>query len=329
MPGLAATYADLAAWTLRLRPERRLPKAEIAIERVIRALLGEVQENDDDGLLARVQANVLDVSDIEAPRGYRPFLPVPLWGDVLALGSDLSEPSKNDETSVGDAEDSAAKRKRAARQQPDEQDRDDPLALINKGDLLMLGAEMVNVSRAEDEEKPGAAKKALGDMDQLTLGDSDQKISAPLRVDLDLAARDVDETRAKGPITLPEWHYKKGVYLKDHCAVDAAPAAEEGENWQPDREARSRIQRVRRQFEAFRPKREIHHRQLDGSELDTDALVRACTDRLGDRPALRQDLSGCTRSGARPRRRRPGRRFAFHRCLGRQLPCPRRREGSA
>ena len=280
LPGFAKTYAELAAWTLRLRPERRLPNAEAAIESVIRALLGEAQEGDDDGLLARIQADILDLTGIEAPRGYRPFLPVPLWGEVVASTADRSTPPATTEGSAAEEADETATRKRAARQQPDEQERNEPLALINKGDLLMLGAEMVNVSRAEDEEKPGAAKKALGDMDKLTLGDSEETVSAPLRIDLDLAARDVDEARAKGPITLPEWHYKKRVYLQNHCAIDAAPAAEEGECWQPDRAARSRIRRVRRQFEAFRPRRETLHRQIDGSELDTDALVRARTDRM-------------------------------------------------
>ncbi|MGI9489626.1 MAG: nitric oxide reductase activation protein NorD, partial [Geminicoccaceae bacterium] len=200
--------------------------------------------------------------------------------DVLARGHDRSKPSEDNETSAGEAEDSTAKRIRAARQQPDDVEKNDPLTLVNKGDLLLLAAEMVKVSRAEDEETPDAAKKALGDMDQLTLGDSEEKTSSPLRMDLDLAARTIEETRAEGPITLPEWHYKKSVYLPNHCAIDASPASEEGEAWQPDRAARQRIRRVRRQFEAFRPRRETLHRQLDGSELDMDALVRARTDRL-------------------------------------------------
>ncbi len=278
LPGFTTTYADLAAWTRRLRPERCLPKTEAAVERVVRALLGETVEGDDDSFLARVRADVLDLTGIEAPRGYRPFLPVPLWGDVLTSSIDRSQPAKDSEARTDDAGDSDAERKRAARQQPEEMDRKDPLALINKGDLLMLAAEMVNVGRAEDEEQPDAAKKALGDMDQLTLGESEEAVSAPLRLDLDLSARDIEESRAQGPITLPEWHYRKGAYLPNHCAIDAAPASEEGESWQPDRVARQRIRRVRRQFEAFRPRREIHHRQIDGVDLDMDALVRARTD---------------------------------------------------
>ncbi len=281
LPGFAATYADLAAWTLRLRPERRLPKAEAAVERVVRALLGAAVDGGDDGLLSLVQAEVLDLDDIEAPSSYRPFLPVPLWGEVVARGLDRSISSKGEENSAGDAKDESPKKpKRAARQQPDQMERNDPLALVNKGDLLMLAAEMVNVGRAEDEDSPEAAKKALGDMDQLTLGQSEEKVSTPLRLDLDLGARDVDDGGEAGPITLPEWHYRKAAYLPDYCTIDATPAAEEGEHWTPDHAARQRIRRVRQKFEAFRPRRETRHRQLDGGELDMDALVRAHTDRL-------------------------------------------------
>ncbi len=280
LPGLASTYADLAAWTLRLRPTRRLPKTEADVEHVIRVLLGEGTDGDhDDNLLTLVTAHRLNLDGIDSPNSYRPFLPVPLWGIFLSLGTDQSTSSNSDEPDTGDAHEDSAKRKRAARQQPDEVEKNDPLTLVNKGDLLLLAAEMVKVSRAEDEEKPDAARKALGDMDQLTLGDSDEKVSAPLRIELDLAARGVDETRAAGPLTLPEWHYRKAVYLPDHCAIDARPAEEEGERWTPDPAARTRIRHVRRQFEAFRPRREVLHRQLDGSELDMDAVVRARTDR--------------------------------------------------
>ena len=280
LPGLAAVYADLAAWTLRLRPERRLPRIEADVERAIRALLGEtIDDTDGNRFLALATADSLNLDGIISPRGYRPFLPVPLWGECLPLGTDESTSPSSPETGTGSTQEDSAKRARAARQQPDDVEKNDPLTLVNKGDLLLLAAEMVKVSRAEDEETPEAAKKALGDMDQLTLGDSEEKVSAPLKLDLDLAARGVEEKKATGPVTLPEWHYKKAIYLPDHCSIDARPAAEEGEHWVPDRAARQRIRRVRRQFEAFRPRRETQHLQLDGSELDMDAVVRARTDR--------------------------------------------------
>ncbi|NJO37714.1 MAG: hypothetical protein HC871_08955, partial [Rhizobiales bacterium] len=126
LPGFASTYADLTAWTLRLRPARRLPKAEAAIERVVRRMLGEPLDGDDDELLSLVTAEAFDLAGIASPRGYRPFLPVPLWGDFLVCGIDRSTPSKTDETGAGATSPDSAKRKRAARQQPDEVEKSDP-----------------------------------------------------------------------------------------------------------------------------------------------------------------------------------------------------------
>ncbi|MDZ7811526.1 MAG: VWA domain-containing protein [Arhodomonas sp.] len=56
--------------------------------------------------------------------------------------------------------------------------------------------------------------------------------------------------------------------------------SEEGEDWTPDEITRRRIRRVRRQFEALRPRREILRGQTEGSELDMDAVIRAHCDRL-------------------------------------------------
>ena len=46
----------------------------------------------------------------------------------------------------------------------------------------------------------------------------------------------------------------------------------------PDEQAKRRIRQVRRQFEALRTKALILRAQMDGSELDTEAVVRARTD---------------------------------------------------
>ena len=72
---------------------------------------------------------------------------------------------------------------------------------------------------------------------------------------------------------------KERPYQPAHCRVVAEPAASEGEDWRPDEAARRRIRRVRRQFEALRPRRQILHAQPDGEELDLSAVVRAMADR--------------------------------------------------
>jgi nitric oxide reductase NorD protein len=187
------------------------------------------------------------------------------------------------DTEAGDAtaEDEQRLKRRAKRQDPKDQEKKDPLTLINKGEYLLLAAEMVNVNRPDDDEDPDAARQAAQDMDELTLGRPDRRSSSRVRMELDVSAT---TEAAAAPVTAtlryPEWDHRRRAYLPAHCAVLARPASEEGEDWRPDAQARRQIRLVRRQFEALRPKREILRAQVDGNEFDMDALVRSRVDLL-------------------------------------------------
>ena len=100
------------------------------------------------------------------------------------------------------------------------------------------------------------------------------------RFDLDLAPEEIENDRLSAPYTYPEWDYRRQAYLADHCRVleRIAEAPAGAVTWQPDEAARRRIRAVRRQFEALRPRREIARRQIDGAELDMDALIRSRCD---------------------------------------------------
>ena len=128
----------------------------------------------------------------------------------------------------------------------------------------------------EDEEN---ARKAADDMDEITLSRHRQRGSHPAQVRSGFGPP-MRGTLAtlNACLSYPEWDYRRKTYLQDHCAVIVRAATDQGELWEPDAAARRRIRQIRRQFEALRPKREILRRQLDGSELDTDALVRARCD---------------------------------------------------
>ena len=76
----------------------------------------------------------------------------------------------------------------------------------------------------------------------------------------------------------PEWDYRRAAYLPDYCRVLATEAPETGEIWAPDEAIRRQVRKVRRQFEALRPRRELVRAQPDGHDLDLDALVRARCD---------------------------------------------------
>src|SRR3546814_2380418 len=58
----------------------------------------------------------------------------------------------------------------------------------------------------------------------------------------------------------------------------ADPASEKGDALKQGEETRRLVKKVRRQFEVLRPRNELLKAQLDGAELDMDAVVRSRTD---------------------------------------------------
>jgi nitric oxide reductase NorD protein len=278
-PGLRPVHDRLARAFLALWPKRRLPSLERRVEGVAQGLLGA--PSPDPELWTAVVAGGSPPGKVAAPGSYKPLLPVPLWGEVRAGAARVgTEDELPDEAALQEGEDrEAAPRRRGQRREEGEPDERGALTLINKGELLLLATEMVGVNRPDDEEDPDAAQRAADDMDELAFGSRDRKSSSRLRLELDLDARPVDPTPVRAAaLAYPEWDHRRGTYLPNHCAVLAGTAPEEGEAWQPDEAARRQIRRVRRQFEALRPRRETLRGQLDGHDLDTDALVRSRVD---------------------------------------------------
>jgi nitric oxide reductase NorD protein len=151
--------------------------------------------------------------------------------------------------------------------------------MLNRFEKILGLAEMVNLARKTEDDDEEDARKAAEDLDEISLGQHERKVSTKLKLDLDLAPGEIDIEPIRAEITYPEWDWKRRRYLPDHCRVVAEPAASEGEEWRPDEEALRRIRLVRRQFEAIRPRRQIMTGQPDGDDLDLSALVRSVADR--------------------------------------------------
>ncbi|HYD30654.1 MAG TPA: VWA domain-containing protein [Azospirillaceae bacterium] len=262
-PGLRPLHVDLCAALRAARPDRDLPPWEKMVENAIQTLL----------IGGTLPAEPLD--DLRAPPGYRPFLPVPLWGEVtrLATGGGRGEP----EESEGGGTDTDGTRRKAARRDNDQTRRDDPL-MLNRFEKIIGLAEMVNLNRAVEDDDADQAAKAADDLDEMAVGQHERKAATRLKLDLDLPPEAVDTAPLTTGRTYPEWDHTRRAYLPHHCRVIAEPALEEGEDWTPDDEARQRIRRVRRQFEALRPGRQVLAAQSDGDDLDLSALVRARAD---------------------------------------------------
>ncbi|ADE14697.1 von Willebrand factor type A [Nitrosococcus halophilus Nc 4] len=279
-PGLAQSYQILCAALRELRPQRSLPPQEQAVEAVILALLGAKCSNPlGNAFLAAAMAPEPDFSSWRASKGYHPFLPVPLWGEIngdfKSPGASSSPSEQADGSSHQEGEDS--RRRQAQRGKYEQSERDDPL-LLNRFEKLISWAEMVNVNRAVEDEDEDAAKEVADTMEELALGSHQRRAATKLKFDLDLAPNDVDPSALIAELAYPEWDYRRQSYHEDHCRVVSQVAGEEGELWEPNLQARRRLRRIRRQFEALRPKRERLRRQLDGTEPDMDALVRAHCD---------------------------------------------------
>jgi len=294
LPGLAARYRRLCAALLDIRPQRALPPAEADVEALIRHLLGQPGALASPGALLRRIGAGEALARLTAPGRYRPPLPVPLWGhawadETTSPAATESDPDIEEEASG----DSDGVRRMAERRYLDQAERDDPL-MLNPFEKMLSWSEMVNVNRPVDDDEEDDARQAADQLDRITLTKHERKAASKLKMELELAGTEIDESpinaNIDAPSVYPEWHYRKNCYLEDYCAVyaetapEVAPTGEAG--LEPDAETRRRIDRVRRQFEALRPRRELQYRHVDGDEIDLDALVQSIAERAaGGHPA--------------------------------------------
>ncbi|AWC23209.1 Nitric oxide reductase activation protein [Aminobacter sp. MSH1] len=268
-PGLGRRYRRLAAATLAARHRAPLPSVEAQIEGRVARLLRHQAGLPDDTLPA--------IFPHRAPAGYLPMLPVPLWPDAL-LPPETSPRRDEDEPVTGgrDAGGVEIERQVAVRENQEARKDDRSPFILNRFEKILAMAEMVNVDRPSDDSDDDA--KAAEDLDDMTLGERKGRPASRFRFDLDLPPEALDRTPLTAERTYPEWDFRTGTYLPDHCRVLAAPAAETGMAGEPDLETRRLIRRVRRQFEVLRPRHEVLRAQLDGADLDLDAVVRARCD---------------------------------------------------
>lgn len=283
-PGLRRRHRTLAEAVLGIRPVRPAGTTEEAhVEAVIRALLGDAPP--PPGARPIFNAVLADDPDavqaFSAPLRYAPFLPVPLWGEVRPLstvGRPDDDGADSEHAAKGPEDD---RKKKARRKTLDQPDRDDPL-ILNRFETILALAEMVNVNRGKDDDDEENARKAADDLDEIVISPNKKKTAARLRLDLDLPPDAATGDAITGRFTYPEWDYRKGALLPNHCRVLTGPAATEGEDWEPDETARRLIHRIRRQFEALRPRMVTFRRQADGDDLDLEALVRSRVDMVAD-----------------------------------------------
>ena len=272
-PGLVRPYQQLAAATAQARPRRPPPRAEQEIEQIVLALLGA-----DAPPKGRLWPAVIGEGDLpaKAPPGYRTMLPCPLWGDCWTRAAVAAEIDDDGPVPGEDAEQPDTRKRRAVREREDGSKRD-PF-ILNRFEKILAMAEMVNVDRPSDDSEDEDARKAADDLDEIAIGRRSGKPAAKFKFDLDLPPQALDATRLDSGQLYPEWDYRAGAYLPDHCRVLTGQAPEVGQSWIPDANILRHVRHVRRRFEALRPQHDVMRGQADGFDLDLDALVRARCD---------------------------------------------------
>jgi nitric oxide reductase NorD protein len=272
-PGLKERHKALCLAILQQRPNRPLPEMEWEVELALLRLLGG---EGSGGMFWPQVTGLSKTLPNNAPKGYKPFLPVPLWGEALERETS-PRPDGSDAASAGGHDARDGKGRKGKRERQEQTERKDYLSL-NRFEKILTLIESLNINRKVDDDDEEGARKALEDADEISVSSHKGKPSTRLRFDLDLPPEAVDESPLTEAQTYPEWHCGKQVYLPNYCKVLTRKASEEGEDWQPDEETQRRIRQVRRQFEALRPRHELLRAQMDGVDLDMDALVRARCD---------------------------------------------------
>ncbi|PSH61992.1 protein norD [Phyllobacterium brassicacearum] len=263
-PGMQYRYRRLCAATLAERQTRSLPYVEQEVENLILLLLSGGRRDNLAALFTR-----------GAPAGYLPMLPVALWPDALRR-DEVDGRQDDDQPGQGSKSPEIDPTPHVAEREKKDKTERSPF-ILNRFEKILSMAEMVNVDRPGDDSSDNDAK-AADELDDMTLGERKGRPSSRFRFDLDLPPEALDISPLTSEITYPEWDYRSAAYLPDYCRVLASPASALGERPELDPTTASLVRRVRRQFEALRPRHEILRAQIDGAELDLDAVVRSRTD---------------------------------------------------
>jgi nitric oxide reductase NorD protein len=276
-PGLRWFYREASKAVLQTRTHPMLPKWEAAIETVALHLLGAPCPNDAESnaiLHAMDESEALE--DLKAPLGYLPFAPIDLWLAIDAPGGGNTESRLDEEAKTATAPETAGNtRKTASRENRDEANRSDSF-ILHRFEAILSWVESMNLNRDVDDDDDEEAQKAADDQDHIALSRHDRKLASKLRLHLDLSPDDAEHERLAGKYTYPEWNHRSRSYLPDHCRVlDAMADTDAPFPLIPDPK---RLREVRRQFEALCPRRILRPRQVEGTELDLDALIAAQID---------------------------------------------------
>ncbi|GAA6142018.1 VWA domain-containing protein [Hydrogenophaga sp. 5NK40-0174] len=267
-PGLRGQYQELRQAHLALRPDpsklsRQQASAELTVQEALRTGV------------APVGAGSVNAEDVA---------PVWLWlesSEAAHPGMAFGQP-RGGEGEQGTSETNPSQgdgKRRRARRVKDERDKA-PLMMFFRAESILSWGEFVKVNRASDEDPNDNASQVANDMDELSVASGDATTAGSVRFDLDLPSAAADDLPLGPGQRFPEWNWKQGRLLPDHCAIQELRSLP-SEPFNPSLALRTTARRVRRRMEVLRAAPQWLRHQADGDELDLDAVVHHEVARMG------------------------------------------------
>lgn len=266
-PGLSARYRALCRAMLEQRVRGTLPPVERLVENRVVGMLQSGAGHPDRTLPSIVPKL--------APAGYQRMLVVPLW-PIFEQRRETAPGPVDDDASSAKVE-AAESGGRFQGERDTSRTADRSPFILNRFEKILSMAEMVNVDRPTDD-KDDSGNDAAKDLDDIRLGRRKERPSSKFRFDLDLPPEAADTSPIEGEAMYPEWNYRDRAYMQAYCRVVCGEAAGAEQDPERSKEVNALVRKVRKQFEILRPRNEVLRSQLDGNELDLDAVVRMRAD---------------------------------------------------
>ena len=275
---VAATQQALAAFPGFIPRYRALCAAQLAARAPLESLSAQHQGIErwvQQALRASLADAATDLSIAPAPL-VNPDKISPvwlwLWLEPSGEGVGARSPQKEQARRGGGKSDKTTQRRRATRTAFEQQRH--AFILPFRSESLATWSEFIKVNRSTDDEDDGNAQKAADDMDQLAVTDGDgQTLASRVKFDLDLPSSSVDDTPLGEGQPLPEWDYRKGVLLANHCMVQEQRSKDKMP-FIPSAALKRTAQQLRRRLEVLNSAPRVQFGQTSGDGIDLDAWVR-------------------------------------------------------
>lgn len=322
LPGLTDAIAAARRTALAARPERAaLGPAERAVEELVRSLLRE-PVSGTSVRLARLLGSAPDPPRLRrfardfarslagaGATSYRGLAPVLHWGAATEPGRRAQGPSRQGgERSPAARVPSRDLRRRIARRrpEPDESGSERGPFVLPASDPQLSVQDARGLDRPPDagDEELEALAEALSRLPELPTLESEHAVREIL--DGGRGPRSARPAPLPSPgadeaaWVYPEWDHRSASYRARGCILREKTAATSDGGWAAhvQRERAALLRRLRRQFEALRPRRVRVGRRLDGDGLDCDGWVEEFAERA----------AGLAPAGRLYSQERPGRR---------------------